>query len=707
MRKLVPVILLMHLVLAVSAQNKSLTSLMPAPKTITVNSGRFALTPAFTVAVIADATDTTLYFAVNRALQTLNRRTQLYFGQQRITANDRADSSSLVITVKNKAGIAIGQDESYSLISTNGKIKLDAPNTTGILRGLETFLQLVQHDTNGYYLPLVSIHDSPRFIWRGLMIDVARHFIPIDVIERNIDAMAAVKMNILHLHLSDDEGFRIESKVYPQLQMKGSYGEYYTQAQIKELIVYAKNRGIIIMPEFDMPGHTTGFLAGYPYLSAKADTAYTPGPRFSLGAKSRGLVDIMKMINTFPTPAFNPAKESTYLFLDKFLGEMAALFPSPYIHIGADENNGVSWKNNPSIVAFMKQKNLATTHDLQAYFVNRVQQILAKHHKKTIGWEELLSKELPKDVAVQVWQNPAMAKQAAGLGHPVIISQGLYLDLFMPAYIHYQNSLLDGKLSDTLQAKVFGGEAAQWAEAADKTNIEARMWPRTAAIAERLWSPNEVNDVDDMYRRLAIISTQLDEIGLQHISSYQRGLRRLSGSNDVATLQTLTDVLTPIKGYKKMFAKIMLPKSSSYQTAPLNAVSDIILVDSETKRAFRSAVKQYLQTPDTDTENYISAMLDIWKNNNAKIVQLKSTGHLDNTVYQHSKNLADAADIGLQALKKLKNKETPPADWINEKLTYLKELNKVFGETEIAVLPEIEALVAQKLQPEPKEFPMF
>jgi hexosaminidase len=702
MKKLLHVILLMHFVLAVSAQNKPLTSLMPVPKTITVNSGRFTLTPAFTVAVIADAADSTLYLAVNRALQTLNRRTQLYFGQQRITGNDRSDTSSLIIAVKTKADVNAVQDESYHLTITANTVKITAANTQGALHGLQTLLQLLQKDNNSYFFPAVTINDSPRFAWRGLMIDVARHFIPIDVIERNIDAMEAVKMNVLHLHLSDDEGFRIESKTYPRLQIKGSYGEYYKQAQIKELISYAKKRGVMIMPEFDMPGHTTGFLAGYPHLSAKADTTYTPGPRFSLGTKSRGLADIMKMINTFPTPAFDPAKESTYLFLDKFLGEMAAIFPSPYIHIGADENNGVSWKKNPDIVAFMAKNKIADTHALQAYFVNRVYKILTKHGKKTIGWEELLSKDLPKDVTTQVWQNPAMAKKAAGLGHPVIISQGFYLDLFMPAYIHYQNSLLNGKLSDTLQMQVLGGEAAQWAEAADKNNIENRMWPRTAAIAERLWSPYEITDVDDMYRRLAIINLQLDEIGLQHISSYYRGLRRLSDGSDITALKNLTDVLTPVKGYKKLFSKLSAPISASYQTSPLVAVSDIIPVESETKRHFREAVKQYLANKNSDSEKYISTMLNIWQTQYSNLMQLPNKQLIEPDIYTQSENLAKAAKIGLATLD---NKLS--AEQIKEMLDVLKVLNKTYAATEIAILPEIEALVNKVLPEQPKDYPMF
>ncbi|TFF34199.1 beta-N-acetylhexosaminidase [Mucilaginibacter psychrotolerans] len=706
-KKLLPIVLLMLLAATANAQTQQVTTLMPMPKSITVVDGKFALTPSFTIAVKTDAADATLYFGVNRALQTLNRRTQLFFKQQRITASDKADSASLLITVRANAGVVIGQDESYSITVSAKQIKLEAPNTTGALHGLETFLQLVQYDDTGYYLPIAKINDSPRFVWRGLMIDVARHFIPLDVIERNIDAMAAVKMNVLHLHLSDDEGFRIESKVFPELQKKGSFGEYFTQSEIKDLIAYAKKRGVMIVPEFDMPGHTTGFLAGYPSLSATPGKTYMPGPRFSPGDKPMGLMDIMKMLSTAPTPTFDPSKESTYLFLNKFLGEMSALFPSPYIHIGADENNGVAWKNNPAIVAFMKDKKIADTHALQAYFVSRVQKILTKHHKHTTGWEELLSKDLPKDVAVQVWQDGTKARSAAGLGHPVIISNGFYLDLFMPAYIHYQNYLFANKLEYALAAKVLGGEAAQWAEAMDKNNAETRMWPRTAAIAERLWSPVEVNDVDDMYRRLAVLSRQLDDIGLQHISEYEKGLRRLNDGGDIIALKTLADVLSPVKGYKKLFAKMTKTPSASYQTAPLATLSDVIMVDSEVKRKFRALVKSYLQSPDHHSYEAINAMLMQWANQYADLQSMPGKAQLNADIMRHAKNMSDAGFVGLEALKKWREKEQPSADWIKQQMAKLQRTKQVYGEAEIAVIPEIEALVNQKLAPEPTSYPMF
>ncbi|NHA03764.1 family 20 glycosylhydrolase [Mucilaginibacter sp. HC2] len=704
MKKALLIIFLLCVSIVANAQN---SSLLPVPQQVSVGNGRFRLSSTFTVAVKADPGDSILYFAVNRAFQTLNRRTALYFGQQRITAKDASDTCSLIIRVKQKKEAIPGGDESYTLTVTPQNIYLEASATAGALHGLETLLQLVQHDKEGFFLPAVSIQDSPRFVWRGLMIDVARHFIPVDVIERNIDAMAAVKINVLHLHLSDDEGFRIESKLFPELQKKGSYDEYFTQAQIKQLIIYARQRGIIIVPEFDMPGHITGFLAGYPNLSSNPGQTYQPGPRFAFGDKQMGLMDIMKMINSYPTPSFDPSKESTYVFIDKFLGEMAVLFPSPYIHIGADENNGVSWRNNPDIVAFMQKNNLADTHALQAYFVKRVQQILTKHHKRTLGWEELLSKDLPKDVAVQVWTDGTKMNEAARLGHSVIVSKGFYLDLFMPAYTHYQNDLLVGNLPDSVASKILGGEAAQWAEAVDKDNIETQIWPRAAAVAERLWSPYTVNNVDDMYRRLFVISNQLDEIGVQHISNYERGLRRLTNGADMASLKTLTDVLTPLKGYKKLFAKMTSPKSMSYQTAPLTAISDIVFVDSEVKRQFRAAVKSYLDKSNDADATSITTQLKKWLDHRTAMEPMINKGLLDNNINENSKKLYAVAMIGLDAIKLLQNKEKPSADWLKQRLDALDQMKKVYGEVELAIIPEIRALVNQRMDAEPASYPIF
>src|SRR5882724_6570488 len=510
---------------------------MPLPAHFTMKQGLFELTASFTVAIKNDNRDSVLVPASNIFYQTLNRRTGVFFSTQRLDGKINPDSASMIVTAHNPSVAMIGIDESYSLEITPQKIALEAATTEGALHGLQTILQLVENHEGKYYLPCISISDTPRFNWRGFMIDASRHFIPAEAIERNIDAMAAVKMNVLHWHLTDDEGFRVESKIFPALTGKEYNGEYYTQTEIRKIIVYAKLRGIMVIPEFDMPGHTGSWFAGYADL-ASAPGHYEPGPRFKNSNNLTNIGEIMKMVNTMPTATMDPSRESTYQFLDKFFGEMATLFPSSYVHIGCDENNGVAWTTNPSIVSFMKQHKLADARAMQAYFAQRVTAILAKRHKKTIGWEEILSPEISQDVTMQVWNDGSSLKKAIAAGNKVILSKGFYLDLFFPAYIHYSNDIIPGG-APVNTPLIQGGEAALWSEAVDKYNVDTRAWPRTAAIAERLWSPESVKNIDDMYRRLFIINDQLDELGLQQLSAYEKGLRRMAGGNDIGPLKTL------------------------------------------------------------------------------------------------------------------------------------------------------------------------
>jgi hexosaminidase len=306
---------------------------------------------------------------------------------------------------------------------------------------------------------------------------------------------------------------------------------------------------------------------------------------------------------------------------------------------------------------------------------------------------------------VQVWQNAGYTKQALDNGNPVLISKGFYLDVFMPAYIHYNNPDLPAGLAAENAKQLKGGEAAQWTEVADQTNIETRIWPRAAAIAERLWSDIASNDVEDLYRRLFILSEQLDESGLQHVADYERALRRYTNDNTLS-VKTLTDVLTPVKGYKKMFAQLMMPESMTYQAAPLIQVSDIVFVDSKVKWEFRAAVKSYLQNKDVASENTLRNYLTLWQKNNEQLKDLFVTSSQLKRVEEHSKNLSALATLGLEALDKLKA-GTSDTNWINEKLGILKTINQVHGETELCIISEIESLVRQQMSPLPATYPIF
>ena len=677
--------------------------------------GKFRISGGFSVRVKSDGGDTVLYRAVNRAYQALNRKTGLLFGQQYILPGDTAAHASVEVAVRSRAVMATGVDEGYTLDVEAGGVRLLAANTIGALRGLQTLVQLCGADDQGYYLPFVSISDKPRFRWRGLMIDVARHFITVDEIKRNIEAMAAVKMNVLHWHLTDDEGFRIESKLFPLLHRKGSNGDYYSQAQVKDIISYAADRGIMIVPEFDMPGHSQSWFAGYPELASQPGP-YRPGPRMQWQnehpdpkrPKGGGLAD---MVTNLEAATFDATNEKVYSFLDRFVGEMTALFPSAYIHIGADENNGLAWKLNPAIAAWMKAHGMATTEELQRYFVNRVHDILARHHREMIGWEEIYNDRLPKDAIVHKWipagmgiiQSHGTPAEFAARGYRTLISEGFYLDVFMPAYIHYNNPAVVG--ADP--AAVLGGEAAQWTEQADNENIAGRIWPRAGAIAERLWSPAAVNNVDDMYRRLFALSRELDGQGLLHLSNYERALRRIANGADVSAVRVLTDVLTPIKGYRKMIANFMKGPAAAYQTTPLTAVSDIVFVDSETQREFRRLVKAWLEAHDKDAEARIREWLVTWRDNDARLQPIFAGNKRLTEVRDHSRNLSLAAAVGLEALERADKGAAADPAWMEQQAAALDGFAKAHGETEIAVIPEIAALVSGRLAAEPDSYKVF
>src|SRR5437016_2293540 len=305
----------------------------------------------------------------------------------------------------------VGEDESYILDVSTASARLRASTPLGTMHGLQTLLQLVDVSPGGFAAPVVTIQDRPRFPWRGLMIDSARHFLPLDVIRRNIDGMEAVKMNVFHWHLSENQGFRVESKKFPKLHELGSDALYYTQDEIRDLIAYARDRGIRVVPEFDMPGHSTAWFVGHPEL-----------------ASGKGPYEIERRWGIFE-PAMDPTNERVYKFLDELIGEMAKVFPDHYFHIGGDEVNGREWDANPKIQAFMKVHGLKNNEALQAYFSGRVQKPVTKHGKAVVGWDEVLVAGVPRDVVIQSWRGQASLARAAKQGYRGILSNGCDLDL--------------------------------------------------------------------------------------------------------------------------------------------------------------------------------------------------------------------------------------------------------------------------------------
>lgn len=576
-------------------------NLLPAPAVRQNGSGRLSVTPAFRVA-FSGVQDARLTGALARTLRALEERSGLVFartatGNFSLAAD--AGSAALVIECAG-AGEAIpqlGEDESYVLETSPARARLRAPTVRGVLHGLATLQQLFQSDAGGWFLPEVTITDQPRFPWRGLLIDVCRHWQPLDVIKRNLDGMALVKLNVLHLHLTEDQGFRIESKTFPRLHEQGSDGHYFTQAEMRELIAYAAARGIRIVPEFDIPGHATSWLVGYPELAS------APGP-YALERKW-GIFN----------PVLDPTNEEVYRVLDGFLGEMAALFPDPYLHIGGDENNGKHWSANARIQQFIRDHQLKDNAGLHAYFNTRVNAILLRHGKKLIGWDEILHPDLPAGSVVHSWRGPDGIAAATQQGFATLLSNGYYIDLNYPAARHYLNDPIPpgSPLTAAQRKLVLGGEATMWAEWVTPELIDSRIWPRTAAIAERLWSPETVRDIPDMYRRLAVVSRRLEEAGLRHESYVDPALRRLAGeqatADDLQALRFFVDLLEPVKEYKRGGQQ-----PGTTQFTPLTGLVDCARPDSGPAREFAATVDQFLADPQQPNATApINGTLNSWR----------------------------------------------------------------------------------------------
>jgi hexosaminidase len=748
----------------ISARDRAAIHVMPLPSSLKRGDGWLTIGPSFTVARAAcrDARVGRAADRLVRALATTAPR-----------ARTRGPAATLRVTCASSSSAVPRpvEDESYSLIVSADSATLSAPTPIGALRGLETFLQLVEprdggtlvdRPAGGVRVPAVTIEDRPRFPWRGLMMDVSRHWMPKAVVLRNLDAMAAVKLNVLHLHLSDDQGFRVESRLYPRLQQLASDGHYYTQRDIREIVAYAADRGIRIVPEFDMPGHTTSLLVAYPDLGS------APGP-YAL-ARAAGIHDA----------TLDPTRESTYRFLDRFYGEMASLFPDEYVHIGGDEvSSKTDWNTNARIQQFMRDHDLKDNHALQGHFNHRLVQLLATRGKKVVGWDEVLRADLDRTVVIQSWRGQEYLFQAAQQGFDAILSAGYYLDHKLPASDHYridplrlanavtitpdparwksweltthagqteivshltmygppeqlrgvmefagafvsidtaslhgdtltfQMATQYGKASmtgvvrgDSLTGKmgivgmslpfagkrsggndmpgttppavkrvppltaeqakhVLGGEAAMWAEVVSAETVDSRIWPRAAAIAEKLWSPAVLtDDVNDMYRRLDIVSGLLTTRGVTHETGYPAALRALLPQGDLAPLRTLVDVLEEVKYYQRLSTEIGKDLQPS-----LVSLADAARPESRTARTFSTLVDGYLADPKRQKNaSELRAQLIAWRDNHARLTPLLANANQADDLRTLSEQLSKSAAAGLAALDALSANQRLSAD---------------------------------------------
>nr|WP_319511658.1 family 20 glycosylhydrolase [uncultured Draconibacterium sp.] len=730
----------------ISDEDRAKIEIMPLPASLKIYNGDIDLREGINISFINVQNDY-LNKAANRFVNDL----ESIYG---IPADENGVSLEINCSEESESNIPeFGNDESYSLDIEN-RIILTANTQFGINHGLETILQLVKQNEEGVTISKLKVEDEPRFPWRGVMLDGCRHWMPKEVLLRTIDAMAAVKMNVFHIHLSEDQGFRVESKVFPKLHEIGSNGKYYTQDDIREIVTYAAERGIRVVPEFDVPGHSKSWQIAYPELS-------TVSEHLSFANESGELF----------SPPMDPTKEEVYVFLDKFIAEMITLFPDAYFHIGGDEVEPKYWNESESIQSFMKVKGIKDAHGLQAYFNLRIYDLVKKHGKTMLGWEEIMNDDLENDVVIQSWMGQKSLFEAVQGGKRGILSAGWYLDHKLHSDKHYtvdplilpgavdmapdttcwktyditleipsgemeskltlfdrdsenvygfleflgnrtgfkngQNKdvqltfLLESQmgevkfsaqlLSDTLFGKIslamfnfaangklvagseiqgtklppievikpltdkqktmiLGGEAAMWSEVVDKDNVDSRIWPRTAVVAEKLWSPATLTaNVDDMYRRLEKCSDYLVQRGNPHKMQQDVILHALIPDQGFTYLKTLVEVLEEVKYYERM-ANLENMYAVYLPDLKMNGVVDAARPESLSAREFNTKVNAYL----LDRENSVlkaqlQEQLEMWSLNNKNLEPWLTSNELQE-VSRLSEAFSSVAKYALQMI---------------------------------------------------------
>ncbi|HHB1596137.1 TPA: family 20 glycosylhydrolase [Vibrio campbellii] len=686
-------------------------NLMPYPQNVELGQGKITLDKSFSI-YIKGYDSPRVQFNAKRTMDRLYRQTGLPM------LNWHAESekdATLVIDIRNapKSEVQdINSEESYQLESRNGQIIIRSERPYGAFHGLETFLQLVTTDETGYFVPAVSIQDEPRFPWRGVSYDTSRHFIELDVILRQLDAMASAKMNVFHWHIWDDQAIRIQLDNYQKLWQDTADGDYYTKDEIRYVVNYARNLGIRVIPEISLPGHASAVAHAYPELMSGMGEQSYPHQR------GWGVFE----------PLMDPTNPELYKMLASVFDEVIDLFPDEYFHIGGDEPNYQQWKDNPKIQQFIKDNNLDGERGLQSYLNTKVEQMLEQRGKKMTGWDEIWHKDLPTSIVIQSWQGHDSIGRAAKEGYQGILSTGYYLDQPQPTSYHYRNDPMPkgitvddqlhqgekfatydwvkprnkggprtgnltiieatdgsyraftdyndksreevfiieyvpgvkfkghfdnfmsytefnydfagGKLKDSSyqlignvrwpatgelvassdmagsvipepnggypaeltekeQQLILGGEITIWGENLDSMTIEQRLWPRSYAIAERLWSSQDLTDERSMYKRMKVMDTWSEiSLGLRHHADANMMLKRLANGADETPLQTLANYIEPAQYYARHWEKwISTPNEGDLynQYERLNRFADALPVESLAVYEMQDLVAAYTQ----------------------------------------------------------------------------------------------------------------
>ena len=549
-------------------------SLIPQPVSIVQTKGSLVLPHQLSIYTDNNA-------EVNRIANSLSLQLASNFYKVKVVPGKKPLAKAIHLYLVSDKSIPA---DGYRLkISATG-VSLSANSPSGIFYGVQTLLQLFPKEivnkdghtsVKQWSLPLVSIEDHPRFGWRGLMLDVTRHFFTVAQVKDYIDQMVKYKFNMLHLHLTDDQGWRIEIKSLPKLTEVGAwrvertgtfgtfpkpqpgekptYGGFYTHEDIKELVKYAADRFVNILPEIDVPGHSLAALASYPDLSCTPGEYYvSPGDRFMVwpggGQHFYGLID-----NTLC-----PANEKVYEFLDKVFTEVAQLFPFQYIHMGGDETARNFWEKDEQIKALMKKENLKNLDEVQSYFVKRVEKIINSKGKKMIGWDEILQGGLAPNAAVMSWRGMSGGIEAAKSGHEVVMSPTdfVYIDYMQgdasiepPVYstLRLKKTYSFEPLPEGVNEKLIkGGQANLWTEQVyNMRHAQYMTWPRALAVAEVLWSPKEKRNWNGFVPRVEKQFERMDAAQVKYAPSMYDPIITVS-KKDSATIMVAMD--TEVEG---------------------------------------------------------------------------------------------------------------------------------------------------------------
>jgi len=586
-----------------SQSSKKSFSIIPEPVSIKTTTGKFTL-PA---SVIIEADNSTQTAPVTAYL-----KNKLAAATGKMVSIKTSASSAAIKLVLNKAENPVLGKEGYQLNIGTKSIVIKANQPAGLFYGVQTLMQLLPKEIESktlvknvkWTVPCVNVTDYPRFGWRGLMFDVSRHFFTKQEVEQYIDAMVRYKFNLLHLHLTDDEGWRIEIKSLPRLTQVGAYsakrvgyfgtfapppaseprtyGGFYTQDDIKELVQYAKERFVNIMPEIDVPGHSLAAVVAYPELSCTPGAdKYQVRSGETIMDWSHGQPPVALIDNTLC-----PANEKVYDFMDKVITELAQLFPFEYIHLGGDECPKNFWEKSDSVKVLMQKQGLKNMEEVQSYFEKRVEKIVEAKGKKFMGWDEILEGGLAPDAVVMSWRGMKGGIEAAKMGHEVVMSPTTF------AYIDYMqgDAAIESKVYSTLRLQkayqfepvpdsvdaklIKGGQANLWTEQVyNLRKAEYMTWPRGFAIAETMWSPKEKKNWDDFSGRVEGQFPRLETAAINYAPSIYDPIINVSNKDSVLNIALSTEIkdLDIYYSFDNSFPDRFYPKYTQPVTVPKEA----------------------------------------------------------------------------------------------------------------------------------------